>query len=91
MEEIWWSFWVARASTKFPHLCQHALAVPVEVEAFYGGGCLGGIRFGDFSLVRVYLAYSTSEFPNLLLFRTTIAVVALIICWIGGKFCAEWF
>uniref|UniRef100_A0A2N9IZ73 Uncharacterized protein n=1 Tax=Fagus sylvatica TaxID=28930 RepID=A0A2N9IZ73_FAGSY len=49
MEENWWSFWVARASTKFPHLCQYTLAVPVEVEAFYGGGCLGGIRFGDFS------------------------------------------
>jgi hypothetical protein len=49
MEEICWSFLVARASIKSPHLCQHALAVPVEVEAFYGSGCLGGIRFGDFS------------------------------------------
>jgi hypothetical protein len=31
------------------------------------------------------------KFPNLLLFRTTIAVVVLIIFWIGGKFCVEWF
>uniref|UniRef100_A0A2N9FIP2 Uncharacterized protein n=1 Tax=Fagus sylvatica TaxID=28930 RepID=A0A2N9FIP2_FAGSY len=31
------------------------------------------------------------KFPNLLLFRTTIAVVALIIYWIGGKFCVESF
>ena len=28
---------------------------------------------------------------NLLLFRTTLAVVALIIFWIVGKFCVEWF
>ena len=31
------------------------------------------------------------KFSNLLLFRTTLVVVALIIFWIGGKFCVKWF